>query len=334
MNRLNQILVGILVLQLVVAAVILWPRPAASGEGGSLFPGVEAEHIVGLTITSGGGQTIRLVKHDGGSASPTAGGWVLPEADDYPVQEGKVPPVLDKIVGLKAEGLVTQTSGSHRRLKVAEDSFERLVEFELDDGTRYRLYVGTSPRYSVTHIRAEGQDEVYLTSELSAQDAGVEAANWVDRTYLEIPQDQIVAVTLENENGRFEFIKEGETWTMNGLAEDETLDQASVTTLANRAALTTMVEPLGKEEKDSYGLREPSAVVVIRTHSDEGGDRTYTLSVGAKDPEDNSYVILSSESPYYVRVSEFAVRDLVENTRDEFLVLPPTPTPEATSEGS
>lgn len=324
MNRQNQILVVILVLQLIVAAIVLVPRPAASGESESLFPDLEASRIVGLAITGADGQTIQLVKRNGE--------WVLPEADDYPVLEAKVPPVLDKLVALQAERLVTQTSGSHKRLKVAEDDFERLVEFELDDGTRYRLYVGTSPSPSVVHVRADEQDQVYLTSELSLQDAGSKASDWVDRAYLDIPNDQIVALTLENGNGRFDLRKVEENWMLTDQTGDETLDQDSVTALVNKAGYITLLRPLGKEEKAEYGLANPSAVVQVRTHSDEEGDKSYTLWVGAQDPVDNSYTILSSESSYYVRVSEFTVRDLVENTRDDLLELLPTPAPEATPE--
>ncbi len=324
MNRLNQILIGLLALQVVVAAVVLWPRPSTTGEGESLFPDVEADRIVALSITAGDGQSLQLARQDGQ--------WVLPKAGDYPVQEDKVPPVLEKISSLQAERLVTETSGSHKRLQVAEDSYERLIEFELDDGTRHQLYLGTSPSFGVAHVRAAGQDEVYLTSELSAQDIGAAAADWVERTYLEIPRDEIVAVSLENNQGRLEFRKDGETWTMAGLEEGETLDEAGINTLVSRVATVTLLEPLGKEEQTSYGLQQPSAVVTVETQSETGGNRTYTLRVGAQDPADNSYVLISSESPYYVRVTEFAVRDLVEQDRDDFLVPPPTPTSEVTPE--
>jgi hypothetical protein len=321
MNRLNQILVVLLVLQLVVAAVILVPRPAPAGEGESLFPDVEASRIVGLTITGADGTTLQLAKRDGT--------WVLPEADDYPVQEDKVPPVLDKLAALQADSLVTETSASHKRLKVAEDEFERLVEFELDDGTSYRLYVGSSPSFGATHVRAEGQDEVYLTSELSAQDLGTAASAWVDRAYLDVPEDQIVALTVENANGSLDLRNVGESgWSLTDQADDETLDQSTVTSLANRAAYVTILRPLGREEKPEYGLANPSAVVTLRTHNEEDGeDQTYTLWVGAQDAEDNSYVIRSSESPYYVRVSEYSVQDFVEYTRQDLMEVPPTPTP-------
>lgn len=325
MNRLNQILVVLLVLQLVVAAIILVPRPAPAGEGESLFPDVEASRIVGLTITGADGTTLQLAKRDGT--------WVLPGADDYPVQEDKVPPVLDKLAALQADSLVTETSASHKRLKVAEDEFERLVEFELDDGTSYRLYFGSSPSFGATHVRAEGQDEVYLTSELSAQDLGTAASAWVDRAYLDVPEDQIVALTVENTNGTLDLRDVGEAgWMLTDQADDETLDQSTVTSLANRAAYVTLLRPLGREEKPEYGMANPSAVVTIRTHSEEGEDQTYTLWVGAQDAEDNSYVIRSSESPYYVRVSEFSVQDFVEYTRDDLMEQPPTPTPELTPE--
>jgi hypothetical protein len=326
MNRRNQILVGILVVQLVMG-VVFWPRTRVSGaEGQSLFPGVEVDRIVELTVTSADGKSIQLAKQ--------ADGWVLPEAGDYPAQEGKVPSLLTEIVGLKADRVVAQTGSSHKRLKVAFDDFETRIEFKLADGTSHRLYLGTSPSFRAIHIRADDQAQVYVTSDLTSQDAGTEATTWVNPDYLSIPTDQIVAVTLENANGRLEFSKDGGTWTMKGLAAGETLNDGAVTTLVNRVASVRLRQPLGKEEQEAYGLQRPTAVATIQTHSDEAGDKTYTLSVGVKDATDNTYVVKSSESAYYVRVSEYLVNDLVEKGRVDFLQLPPTPTPEAALEAT
>ncbi len=328
MNRRNQILTAVLVLQLVVVAIVLWPHPAtSSGEGAGLFPGIEANQIVAMTITGTDGKSIQLTKN--------VGEWVLPEADDYPVEADKVTPLLSKIVGLKADRPVTQTSSSHKRLKVAEDDFERRVEFELADGSRHVLYIGTSPSFGVAHVRAGGQDGVYLASDLSAQDTGFEARDYVDQVYFSVPRDDVVAFTLENKNGRFEFERvasdtEGEDtpkWTMRDLTPEETLDETSVNTLFNRAVSVSMLRPLGRTEEDAYGMQAPSAVLTLQTQSEEGGGRTYTLRVGAKEASDNTYVVFSSESVYYVRVNEFTVKDFVEKTRDDFLELPPTPTP-------
>jgi hypothetical protein len=53
---------------------------------------------------------------------------------------------------------------------------------------------------------------------------------------------------------------------------------------------------------------------------------TYTLQVGAKDPGDNSYVLKSSESPYYVVVSEYAADTFVTTASENLLLPTPTPT--------
>jgi hypothetical protein len=118
---------------------------------------------------------------------------------------------------------------------------------------------------------------------------------------------------------------------MADLAADETLNTSAVQTLLSRASSVSMIRPLGTEERVEYGMDNPTAVVTLRTQSDDEGAKTYTLRVGAQDPEDNSYVVISSESPYYVRVSESTVQRLVEAVREDFIELPPTP--EATPEG-
>jgi hypothetical protein len=176
MNKLNRILAGFLVLQVVVAAVVLWPRPVASGGGASLLPAVKADEVVELTITDANDRTITLARKDGS--------WVLPAAGDYPAEDEKVTTLLTKIEALKADRVVTQTSASHKRLGVADDDFERRIDLQMADGSRQRLYVGTSPTWQAAHVRADSQDEVYLTSELAAQDAGTEATAWVDTLYV------------------------------------------------------------------------------------------------------------------------------------------------------
>ncbi len=327
MNKLNRILAIILALQVALVAVIFWPRPSTSGGGGPLLPGVVPEKVVSVTIRDGSGRYVKMTR--------SGEGWVIPEADDYPVRENKVPPFLDKIAQVKAERLVTRTANSHRRLRVAEDDYRRLIELELDDGSVHRLYLGTSPGYNATHVRAEGQDEVYLTSALTVQDASAEARFWVETTYLEIPKDQIVAMRLENANGVIDLEKgEDGNWRLTDLAEGEEMDQQRASVLVSEVYYTTLLEPLGKEEKAEYGMDDPNALITVLTRDEEGKEKTYTLRVGARDPQDGSYVIISSESPYYVRVGEFVVKDFVEKKRSDLLKLPPTPattpTPEVT----
>jgi hypothetical protein len=230
---------------------------------------------------------------------------------------------------MQTSRLVTETPGSHKRLGVAGDDYERSLEIEVDDGSTYRFYIGSSPSFDVAHVRVEGEDEVYLTTGLSTQDAGTQATDWVNSTFVDLPHEEVTAFTVQNGQGTFEFSKEGEVWTMAGLAEGEILNENVVETLLNRAARVPLQVPLGTEEEAAYGLDDPNAMVTLET-----ADETHTLRVGAQAAEDNSYVVAWSGSPFYVRVGEFAVRDLVEKARDDLLQQPtPTPEPEATPGG-
>jgi len=322
LSRANQILAGVLVLQVILLAVVLWPRSASTAAGGeSLFENLQADKVVRLTITELDGKQIQLAK--------TSDGWALPEADDYPVQGDKVTKVLDKLVDLKTDRLVAESSTSYKRLKVADDEYQRLVEFDLEDGSRQTFYLGTSPNYSVAHVRLAGQDAVYLVSGFTVSDASTTVSSWVDTLYMSVPRDEIVAVTIENKNGKLEFTKDDAgVWALSDVPPDEEVDEGALKSVPVRADDIRMLRPLGKTAKPEYGFDEPNAVVTIQQKDSEGNLSTYTLTVGAKDESDNTYVLISSESPYYVRVSEYTAKDFVEWTQEDFYVKPPTPTPQ------
>jgi hypothetical protein len=316
MTRLQQILVGILVVQIALGVFIFWPRSAAQGASGPLLPDFAAADVISLTIQGEDGSRITLAKE--------GDDWILDGTDGYPAQGDKILPFLEKLQGVKTNRLVTQTEASHKRLKVAADDFNRLLEMTLQDGATHKLYLGTSAGAGATHVRLDDQPEVYLTGELSAWEVNPQPSSWIDTLYYTVPQTTTVALTLENEQGSFEFERNGETWTMKGLTEDEAFAENNLTTMLNQITSPRMTKPLGKEEKPAYGLDNPKAVVTLKT--EEG--KEYTLRVGAQDEDDKSYVVKWSDSPYYVRVAESTVKEVVERGRDDFL-LSPTPTPES-----
>jgi hypothetical protein len=312
-KRHHLILACVLVAQVVLSVVVFWPRASTAGQRELLFPDVEAQEVTSLTIEDGEGNVIELAK--------VTGDWVLPGADDYPAKGDAVSSFLDKLLAVTTGRLVTQSDTSHKRLQVAPDEFVRRISFETGDGTEATLYLGSSPQFGAMHFRQEGQSETYLTGELTSFDANANAGTWIDTSYQSVTQEDVTRMTLENSNGTFVFEKDDEgNWTLADLAEDETLDETQVTSVLRRAATVTLKAPLGREERLSYGVDAPNAVVALET-----GDKTVTLRVGAKDTDAASYVVKSSESPYYVHVSEFSVKALVENGRDAFLKEPPTP---------
>jgi hypothetical protein len=321
MSRLNQILIGLLVVQLALVGFVFWPRPASEAQGGPLLADFSAAEVTALTIADGEGNQLTLAK--------SGDGWMLPDKGDFPVDGEKVTPFLEKLAAVQADRLVTQTEGSQARLQVADDDFNRRLELTLADGSTDELYVGSSAGAAATHVRAEGQPQVYLTGELAAWDANPQVTAWVDTLYFTVPQTATTGLTLANQNGTFEFTQEGDTWTMADLAGGETLDQAAVTSLLSQASSVRLTDVLGAEEQTDYGLAEPLATLTLETE-----DGTYTLQVGARDDTTNSYVFHASSSPYIVRVAGWAGDAFVDKTRSDFLAEPPAETDETEATGS
>ena len=307
----NKILAGLLILQVVVLVVVFWPR-SSDADGGKLFPGLEAVNVTAVTISDSDGRSIRLAR--------TPFGCVLPEADDYPCEENRLPDFLTRVEDITKTSLVAETKASHARLKVAEDEFERLIDLDTAEGERYRLYLGTSPRTGSGHVRADGQDRVYLAPSLSAAVSPVEASFWVDPGYIKINPNDVVSFTQDNPQGEFRLERNDEQgWVIAGADDDIALDQEKVTSLVGKLATLQLLRPLGKEELETYRLGVPVSKVSIGTQAGSGSAEETVLRIGAKFEDEAAFVVKSSKSPYYVLVAEAVVADFIEQGLESLL---------------
>ncbi len=309
MKRHQQILLGVLVVQVLLSLVSFWPRSSVAGGGKPVLPKLDVEDVVTITIMDDQRKSVTLHKVDGA--------WGLPDAEQYPVKSEEVTGLLEKLAALDTGNLVARTETSHRQLQVAGDTYMRRVDLILKDETKYTIYFGSAPRYTATHFRVAGQVETYLTTEVSTWALNTSVTSWIDTLYTDIDSQALTEVMLENAHGTFTFVKAGEEWTMVGLAADETLVQGKAVDIVSNASRISMARPLGTTEKPEYGMQAPLAKVTLKSP-----DATHTVWVGAKDPSDNTYVVKSTADDYYVAVAEYGVRSLVNNTREDFLQPP------------
>lgn len=316
MKRHQQILAGILIVQIILGVITFWPRSGSAGAAQPIFPDLDVADIVTLTITDD--QGARIVLRRSGE------NWGLAEAGDYPAKAATITPILEKFTQLDTATLVARTAASHKALQVADDNFLRRIDIGMKDGTTHTLYLGSAPRYTATHFRVAGQPETYLTAALSTWEMNTGATSWVDTSYRSLDSAKVTEVMLQNANGTFRLVKSGEQWTLADLAGDESIAPGKTADIVNKAARITLQRPLGLTEEASYGLATPVALVTLTM--DDGS--VYTLRVGAKFDGSN-YAVKASESPYYVAVSEYNVKTLIENNRAAFMAEPtPTPTPQ------
>ncbi len=313
MTKLQRILIGILAVQLVLAAFVFWPRQAV--EVGKPLLDVAAADVTALTIQDDQGKSVTLTK--------AGDNWVASSAAGYPADAAKITPVIDKLVAINTGRLVGETTASHAQLQVADAKFVRKIDVQTAAGAK-TLYLGSSAGSNTTHVRLAGQNQVYLAGDLATWSVAADLTSWIDPVYFSVTAADVTGFALKNAHGEFVFTKDASgLWTLGGLAAGEALDTNKVTSLVNQFASLRLTKVLGTADDAAYGLSQPGATVTVQAKS---GDqtKTYTLTIGAKDATDNSYAVKSSESAYYVGVAESGVKDLVERTRELFMQ--PTPT--------
>ncbi|PJF39559.1 MAG: hypothetical protein CUN54_08425 [Phototrophicales bacterium] len=353
MNRTNQILAILFGLQIVLAIVIFAASQPSNAqvETGPLLGALTPSDVNEIIISENNGESLRIQLNDDNE-------WVLPDAGDYPVQEERVDALLTDIAGLQNNRLIARNRSSHDRLQVADDNFQRRIEIMTDDDHEV-LFLGSSGGVNARHTRVDGDDAVYLTSGLQPFDAPVQLSSWVDTLYFSVPRNDIVQINLENPNGTFEFKKIDDEWQYTGLQAGEVFDPDSINNLLTRLSSLRLTVPLGTEADAAWGMDDPQAVVTVTVRSEvetedstggdnqdaapvesdttadsgnvesESGDEesepefvetTYTLRLGNQIEGDTDYVLISSESPYYVQVAQFVGDTFLNMTHDGLLV--------------
>lgn len=311
MSRRNGILAGLLAVQVILIAILFWPRETTA-TAGKLYPQLDIAAVTEIAI-SDETRILALAQKDGA--------WVLPNAGDFPVDEVRVSDLLTRVAQIDTQRLVASNPSSHNRLQVDDDSYLRKVEITRGDGDPITLLVGSAPNARATHVRAAGSDNVYLTSALSTADLRSDVGNWIDTVYLQANAGDVTAIALSNSHGQFEFVKDaaGE-WATVGLAEGETTNQTGVAALVSGMTALNMLEPLGKEAAPDWGMGAPTATITLTVQpTTTVPAQNITLAAGAAFADGSGYPVKSSTSGYYVKVAQFAVESLVGNQRSDFV---------------
>lgn len=253
-------------------------------------------------------------------------GWVLPGTGDFPADKARVDRLLEELKGLQRGLPVATSKGALKRFKVSDDAFERRVMLARGDEALATLYFGTSPGMHRVNARASADTAVY-TTEFGVYDAPVKPEDWEDKDVLKIPPGEIETIGLADislarspdsppdgaAGGGNQPKPESKTWTGEGLAEGESVEQSNADALAKQLAGLTVASVLGTEAKPDYGLEKPA--LSLRVQRKGGG--TIEYRIGKRDKE-NDYVLKVSSRPEYFRLPAYTAEALIKATaRDQ-----------------
>ncbi len=291
-------------------------------EGAPLIE-VAQENIDRIAIAGSGGAEVVLRK--------VQGDWRLPDSGDFPADTGRVERLLQRIGALRPGLPVATTEGARARFKLGQEAFERRITLAQGESPLATFYLGTSPGRGRAHVRVQDRDAIYAV-ELAAYDLPVEAAQWQDKTVLQLPEADIQAIEVaglrlhrsetdaaagETKAGADDSGGEGSAaaWAAAELADGESVKREAVDELAGLLADLRIGEALGTEEKPQYGLGEP--VLELTLSRKEGDAVGYRLG---RAPGGEAYTLKVSSRPEYFRLPVPMAKALLDAAKRETLV--------------
>ncbi|HSR35985.1 MAG TPA: DUF4340 domain-containing protein, partial [Desulfurivibrionaceae bacterium] len=200
---------------------------------------------------------------------------------------------------------------AHNRFQVGASRFGQKVVLTLVAGGERILYLGSSPNYTSAHVRAEGDDRVYLVNELAGWQVPADEQFWWQREYVAMAPEELREITLVNRAGTIRLVKSGKEWQLAEASAGQVLDAARVQEFVTAASRVALTDYLGQEAKKEYGLDTPTATLTLTSKAG-----AVTLTIGAKSETaeqlGGSYVMKSSASPFYVRGGGGILAPMVE----------------------
>lgn len=311
MNKLQKSLIAILGLQFILILIVfLFQRPVAASNN-LIFPELKVETITAITISDSTGKLVSFEKQ--GTQ------WVLPLQDDFPVNIENIQQLVDKLATIRDNRLVTRSEGSHDRLSISNENFERKVEMTIN-GNKEIIYFGSSPATSNIHFRLNGKPEVYLTNALTSAQISTSISSWVNTVIYQISSSTVKKIEISNNSGDFIFTPDAESvWSGQALEEGYQFDQSKWSSLLTGFTTLRFVEPVSKSEQAEYGFDTPQAVMDIEYLTDTGQSISGKLVIGSQDGSGNYYATWS-ESEYIYLVPGYNAERFVNLSPDDYSI--------------
>ena len=177
MNRINQVLLGTLALQLVIAGGIYAAHQAPTSNATQTpLLAEKTQDFDLIVITTQDKKHIQLDK--------AGKQWKLHDYYQLPVNPQKIASLLDKLETTRLGWPVATSSSSLKRFEVSDDRFQKKISFQLGDKVLETIYLGTSPGFRQLHVRPDDSDDVYAVK-LNSYDFPTEAGQWLDKKLLQ-----------------------------------------------------------------------------------------------------------------------------------------------------
>jgi hypothetical protein len=343
-TRGNKILAGLLAVQLVLAIVMLTrDRGGGLAAPAPLTAGLDAKAVTRVQIFAKRDKTATGDDKPALDLAKKGDAWVMASGFDYPVDATKIDTLVGNLARLQSRGPITTSAARHGQLGVADGGYERKLIITTAKGDQVFL-VGGPAGAQRTAVRVGTGAAVHAvpSKDLSAWSIDTQAKGWVTGSYLEVPKDEVVAVTVKTAKGTVELDRSTGSWlvTENGapyqLGAGESINTLAIDTAVAKATRLELAAP-GDPARDAAS---PTATITIRSKppapapaptsdGDAGVEAAPPAPASVPDrvidvvADGERYWVRERGNPRAVLVDKLALDDVVQLGRDKLVSTTP-----------
>jgi len=316
MKKMQTILVGTLLLQLLLILLVRSPLSSASrgADQQPLVEGLDDLVAAKLEVLRGDDEKVTLIRG--------ADGWSVEELASFPADSNKIDELLDKLRGLNVGRPIVSSSRYHASFNVEDDKNEGRVRIWSDSQNApvIDLILGSSPSYRALHVRRADEDPVFAVSGLAAYDISADSAHWIEKRLIDVPQSALQSLVLRNDSGEFELARDESGWKIVAPAAlaGQTLDDSKIESLLGVATSVRMAEPEGPLDEEAQQLFDPVARLTLRWNAGEGDQETVLL-VGGKVGDKAQRYVTREGFGFTGAIWETSITALMEQKADELI---------------
>lgn len=214
--------------------------------------------------------------------------WRLEEPLKARGNQANVESLLKNLAGMKVKERLSSGADAQAAFAQYDLTDDKAVHatFFAGDEKKYEFWFGKGGGRGQT-ARWDGADGVFVVDGYSSFLYTRDTKGWRDLSIFKFEQDDVVAVTIENEHGSYQFDKDGDEWSAKFkkakapvAAKLKDFEQSKIDDML-RAYKSFNASGFGDDKKPAeVGLDEPLATVLIRL--DDGAQRKLIFGSNAE----------------------------------------------------
>lgn len=272
-----------------------------------VFPGVEADKIEQVTVTSASGDKTTLQK-DG-----TA--WRVAAPAAVPADEAEISGITSNLASLEMQRVVDEQTKDFKEYGL--DPAKVSVSFKAGGKEQTLLLGGKTPTGGDMYARLPSSPRVFLVSSFLETTFNKSTFDLRDKTVLKLDREKVDRIEVQTADRTLTFVKQGSDWRLTAPI-DARADFGAVEGIVGRLNTSPMKAIEAAEVKDpkelaKYGLDKPAATVRVTSGSSQAG-----LAIGKAAAEGTVYA--KDLSRPMIFTVESALADELKKPADEFRI--------------